>query len=446
MGDSSQFEFTHYNFDPSTLILRCDYTVKKDNTAIFFQEYITFPKRNDHQYVPTPLFDRICQNIFLILGVSYWKIYCPKTISIVPFTLTKEQSDFWNSVYTKGLGEFFYKNAIDYRNLIYFPYTDMAVPNPIVETKTDRSLLLFGGGKDSLVSASLLKNADKTFHLMTLNGTDLHTRLSEKISIPMIAVQRTLDPKLNLSKRQPNSYQGHVPISAIYSWVSLAAAVLYDYRFVVASNEDSANYGSTVYLGSEINHQWSKSYEYEQLLQRYIQSFVTPSLKYFSLLRPLTEFYVVSLFSHLPQYFADFTSCNSTFRLIPHNSAKLWCGHCPKCAFVFLMLSAFLSKNTLTSIFKKNLFDDPALLNTFEELLGIKGVKPFDCVGTPLEANSAFSIVSQNKEYMNHPVILALSKKVKFDARAAKEGIHQILRIKKIHSIPQSFDNVSSTL
>ena len=201
-----------------------------------------------------------------------------------------------------------------------------------------------------------------------------------------------------------------------------------------------------MYLGSEINHQWSKSFEYEQLLQRYIQSFVTPSIKYFSLLRPLSEFHVVSLFSHLPQYFADFTSCNSTFRLISHKSAKLWCGHCPKCAFVFLMLSAYESKKTLISIFKKYLFDDPALLNTFEELLGIKGLKPFDCVGTPLEANTAFSIVRKNKEYMKDPIVLSLGKKVKFDARAAKEGIRQLLYVKKTHSIPKSFDVIRTAL
>ena len=107
MGDSSQFEFTQYNFDSSTLILRCDYTVKKENSLILFQECIAFRIHSNIRYAPTPLFDRICQNIFLMLGVSYWKIYCPKIITIVPFALSKKQSDFWNSVYTKGLGEFF---------------------------------------------------------------------------------------------------------------------------------------------------------------------------------------------------------------------------------------------------------------------------------------------------------------------------------------------------
>src|SRR5690606_20114442 len=105
-----------------------------------YKEKIRFPHK-----IPTleAIHDRILFNVHLILGVNYWKVYCPKKIVIENGYLTKEQSSFWNIVYTKGLGEFFYKNKIDYRNLINFPYENKKlnqIPKPRMKIK-DRSIV-----------------------------------------------------------------------------------------------------------------------------------------------------------------------------------------------------------------------------------------------------------------------------------------------------------------
>ena len=39
-------------------------------------------------------------------------------------------------------------------------------------------------------------------------------------------------------------FNGHVPISAIYAFVGLLTSALYEYSYIITSNEESANYGN----------------------------------------------------------------------------------------------------------------------------------------------------------------------------------------------------------
>ena len=72
----------------------------------------------------------------------------------------------------------------------------------------------------------------------------------------------------------------------------------------------------------------------------------------------------------------------------------LWCGECPKCVFVFTLFSAFLTKEELLGIFKKNLYQDENLLPLFKDVLGLGKMKPFDCVGTFEESKASFVLGS----------------------------------------------------
>ncbi|TSC64262.1 MAG: phospho-N-acetylmuramoyl-pentapeptide transferase, partial [Parcubacteria group bacterium Gr01-1014_106] len=86
--------------------------------------------------------------------------------------LTKKQAEFWNTVYTKGLGEFFYKNKIDFRNRVQFPYVLNARAHSVAFPRANASLLLFGGGKDSIVSGEMLRRAKKRFSAFSVNEAD----------------------------------------------------------------------------------------------------------------------------------------------------------------------------------------------------------------------------------------------------------------------------------
>ena len=393
MNEESLFSFPRYESDIPRGLVRFHYELIHNGKKYTFKEELTF----DPSKTSGPL-ARMLETLHLVLGISYWKLFCPRTI-ITPYGLSEAQAQFWDTLYTKGLGEFFYRNNIDFRDLVHFPHTQKPATAPISMKLSDRSLVLLGAGKDSIVTAELLKEKGREFTLFTLNPSEIHQEVARQIGRPLRLMKRTLDPMLSELNKHPDAYNGHVPITAVFMCTALFAALLYDFRVVVASNEESANYGNVMYLGSEMNHQWSKSLEFETLLSQYVTNYISQDLSVFSLLRPLTEMDIAKTFSKYPNYFHSFTSCNTNFKIEQNPRRGQWCGKCPKCAFVFLILSAFLPKETVIGIFQKNLFADPTLIATYEELLGIAGFKPFECVGTPEESILAFRKVREKGEF-----------------------------------------------
>ncbi|CAN5167333.1 UDP-N-acetyl-alpha-D-muramoyl-L-alanyl-L-glutamate epimerase [soil metagenome] len=398
----SSFIFESFDLDLSNKKVIFRYTIKHDDETISLSEKLILPKAVDRD-IPQELLTSIVAQLHLILGISYWKLFCPQHIIVNSTSLTKDQAIFWDRVYTYGLGEFFYRNEIDFRNLINFPANSTTV-NPITINTKNRSLVGIGGGKDSIVSIELLKKAQKSITGYSV-PKDVSAIIQNTVTIAAIdslQVTRIMDPAISSLNKRNDTYNGHVPVSSIYAFVGFFLAILYDYQFVISSNEHSANYGNVEYLGNVINHQWSKSLEFEKLFQKYIHDVVTPSVQYFSLLRPWYEIKIAEVFAKYSEYFGSFSSCNRNFSsTMPNATDQKWCGSCPKCAFVFVLLAAFLKKQQLLDIFKENLFEKPSLLPLFKELLGMKGIKPFECVGTSEETKVAFYMAYETGNYEN---------------------------------------------
>ncbi len=396
-----------------------NYEIKKAEGAIFFKyelkhkglsagqagetfsftEKITFdPKRADFNRIPESVLTSALDTLSLILGVSYWKLFCPKALSLPYIALSAEQAKFWQTVYTKGLGEFFYKNRIDFRGLVSFPSSKKKTSESQAVPKTNKALVLWGGGKDSIVTAGLMKKSGKDFDLFSLNEYKVQRETAKIAGKESVIIKRTIDPLLLELNKRLDAYNGHVPVSVIYSAAALLASLLYGYDSIVISCEKSANYGNVEYLGQTINHQWSKSEEFEMMFRDYIKTYITPSITYASLLRRYSELEITKLFSKFPQYFSSFSSCNKNFTIVK-NTKSLWCGECAKCAFVFALLAAYVPKEKVLKIFGKNLFNDPELTTIYRSLLGLEKEKPFDCVGTPAETRRAFQLASEKGHY-----------------------------------------------
>lgn len=433
----SSFTFVGYQANIQKGIVIFSYEMQIKSKRFEFHEELSFkpPITSTIQALKPSL-----ESLLLMLGISYWKTYCPATIIIKPFTLTRKQAEFWNLVYTKGLGEFFYKNKIDFLGLVQFPYEDSEVEKTDSSSYTPRSLVLFGGGKDSIVSAELLKDHNKDYSLLAINSVQLQRRIADQIGKNLIEIQRKLDPKLFELNTEEGVYNGHIPISAVYAFISLFAAIIYDYQYCVASNEESSNYGNISYLGQGINHQWSKSFEFEKEIHAYISKYISKHITYFSLLRPIHEIEIVRLFSKYKEYFPLFSSCNRNFKLSGSINGPLWCGRCPKCAFVFLLLSAFLPKVEVVHIFKKNLFADESLLMLYKELLGSEGFKPFECVGTPEESLWAFAEMLKRGEYNDDSVVKSM-KSMRTDIQDP-----HVFDVRHNNLIPNEFKDVISSL
>ena len=395
------FKFTSYILEPHKKRVVFNYKTEfSDKSSLSFTEAIIFPKEINLKHIPAGVVEKLLESLHIILGISYYKFYCPQKVKL-PYQLSKKEADFWSTVYKKGLGEFFYKNNLDPNISPKFEARNSKLETisnfkcnlrDVLLTKkisnsTRRCLVGIGGGKDSIVVAELLKEQGfetTAFHVQTNKESELVNKVIETIGIGELKIERFLDWQVF----QAHQYNGHVPVSAIYAFLGVLTAVLYDYSYVVMGNEYSSNFGNIKYRGLDINHQWSKSFEFEKLFQDYVRDFVTLDVLYFSLMRNFYEIRIVEMFSQYKKYFSVFSSCNGNFKLAKQQ-AGLWCGQCAKCVFTFILLSAFLEKQELVKIFGKNLYQDESLLDLFKDVLGLGKLKPFDCVGTFEEAQTA---------------------------------------------------------
>ena len=197
-------------------------------------------------------------------------------------------------------------------------------------------------------------------------------------------------------------FNGHTPFSALVSFVSYLMAYLTNKKYIILSNEGSSNEGNV--KGQNINHQYSKTYEYECDFNYYTDKYFSLNIKYFSFLRPLSEFQIAKVFSNFKAYHEVFKSCGKGSK----NAEWNWCCKCPKCLFTFIIMSPFIDIKDLTNIFKENMLDKEEMLETFLELIGVKETKPFDCVGTFDEVNYALKLDLQ--KYNNLPYLLKYYK------------------------------------
>jgi len=406
------FYFTGYDFDPSTLKASFFYSFDQEVT---FTETIDF---NSSELTPisnidTKIMDTLLFHLSLAIGISYYKLFPTSKLVIETGQLTPDQEQFWTTFFTQGLGEFFYTNKISPHGLINFVNWNTATPNTHFSPTSETPMVALGGGKDSLVSMELIKKLQIPFYTSTFwKNYYLHQAVSDNIWAPRLIINRSMDPKL-FEMNQQGYYNGHVPISGIIAFVLITAAYLYDYKYIIMSNEKSANEGNTILDGIEINHQWSKSYQFESDISQYIKQYISPELEYFSLLRGMYEIKIAKLFSKYPQYFDTFSSCNNNFKLIETNktTAHRRCGVCPKCVFVYTMLRPFISDEDTQKIFGQELYENAELLSLYKELLGIEGIKPFECVGTNEEMVYAMYLYYQNtKEHMQIPPIMEFFK------------------------------------
>ncbi|HUA13111.1 MAG TPA: hypothetical protein VL989_01260 [Candidatus Sulfotelmatobacter sp.] len=382
MSKYTSFIFKDYQFSEESKELNLTYSY--DNTLVLKETF-----KFDFEYAShdKKALDRAMQLLFFVAGVSYYKMYQASQITVEKGQISKELSEYLNKTYLKGLGEFFYVNNLDPNFSINFPVNGSL--GEVLEVSNNSGKMVgIGGGKDSLVSVELLRQQEDV-STWSLNHRDQLEPLVNTIGLKHFWVDRKLDPQI-LELNAQDALNGHIPISAILSAVGLAVCILTGNRDSVVSNESSASEPSLNYRGVDINHQYSKSIEYERSFQSVIKNYFGDSLMYYSLLRPLSELRIAEIFAkaYFDKYAGVFSSCNRAFRHGEHH--LFWCGECPKCAFVFMALTPFMDKEKLVKLWGgKNLLLDPSLEPTYRQLLGISGNKPLDCVGEVKESRAA---------------------------------------------------------
>ena len=404
---SESFEFVSRSFDINSRVAVFNYSVVfSSGEKTDFTEKLYFPKDRKVSEIPNELLNAALDDLHFVLGVSYYKLYCPTKI-IHHRHLTSAQANFWNLLYRNGLGEFYFRNNINPDVFPVFIGTESEKRINYYPVLRNEVLAGVGGGKESVVAVELLKShkIKTTAFVLEAKASSIINEMIEEMKVDSLRVKRELDPKIfgNL----PGAFNGHVPISAIIAFVGYFSALLYGFQKFVVGNEYSSNFGNIEYKGMTVNHQWSKSSEFEMAFQKYTEKSLSPDVEYFSLLRPFYEIRIAQMFAKYKKYFPIFSSCNRNFK-IKEEQDKKWCGECAKCVFVFTLLSAFLSKRALLGIFKANLYEKQELLPVFRDILGIGNLKPFDCVGTFEEAQEALRRSAKN--YKNSYIHVEIGK------------------------------------
>jgi UDP-N-acetylmuramoylalanine--D-glutamate ligase len=395
---ATQFIFVDYALEPEERRAVFRYEIAfESRPSLTFSDSVVFPREFSLDEIPSGLLRNALHSLHLMLGISYYKLYCPPEIVLLTDPLSKEQADFWNTIYGRGLGEFYYRNGIDPNIVIRFPYDESVFTHSYAFQRKDRSLVGIGGGKDSIVVGELLKERGDDFSALLIEiqkESPISNAVAELMDVSSVKIRYFLDPKI--FEPHEGAYNGHIPISAVFAFVGYLTAILYDFSYVVVGNEHSSDFGNVRVGGAEVNHQWSKSSEFERLFRGYADRFLSPDIVYFSLLRPFHEIRIAELFTRHVKYFPVFSSCNRNVRIQKERPETIWCGECPKCLFVFTMLSAFLEKESLIGIFGRNLYEEESLVPLFADILGFGGMKPFDCVGTFEESRAALFLARES--------------------------------------------------
>ncbi len=386
MNQYDRFIFKKWEFDRNSKKLTLHYSF--DNVLDFHETYDF-----DFDFIDFDLqsLERAIDNLFFMAGVSYYKMYLPGEIEIAYGHLDQNHAAFFSKTYQKGLGEYFYKNSLDPRTEIIFKPNCESLA--AAQVSGDGMLVGVGGGKDSLLSVELLRDLTGITTWTVGHQYQLEP-LIQNVELPHIWVTRTYDPKVN-ELNMKGALNGHIPISAIYACLGTVVGVLTGRSDVVVSNERSADEPTLIYQGVEINHQYSKSSEFETDYQKILGADFGSSQRYYSLLRPLSELRIAELFANncFEKYQYTFSSCNKS--LAKPNEPLTWCGKCAKCCFVYLMFAPFVSETKLSLVFKKNLLLDPLLDSMYRQLLGIEGDKPLDCVGEVRESRVAMEMMKK---------------------------------------------------
>ena len=396
-NDFPVFEYRGYDFSISGTTIEMQF-----HFATGIYEFHPKMQLNLGKYAVAPLCEEDIHGIIFQIGlielISYWKCTCSPTLLVRPYQLDEEMQKWWKKLYFNGLGEFFYQNKIQATidDFLQFRFEE---GTPAASTlnyphlgESERVIVPIGGGKDSVVTLEALRQKKQVIpFIINPRGATLDcARIAGFAgSEDIVVLQREISPQL-LELNKQGFLNGHTPFSAMLSFYTLLVSYGTGTRDVALSNESSAN--EPTIPGTKINHQYSKTLEYEEDFRTYVRSFLNDCNHYYSFLRPYTELQIAEMFAQHPQYFSVFKSCNAG------SKENKWCCNCSKCLFAYIILSPFINDDTMISIFGEDLLDKPELQQYFDELRGVAPNKPFECVGTIDEVNKALEMIRESRK------------------------------------------------
>jgi UDP-N-acetyl-alpha-D-muramoyl-L-alanyl-L-glutamate epimerase len=423
------FHYRGHEWDDRSHVLVCRYALDD----LEFAERIEFD-------APLPADGRRARRafrlVYLLAGVSYFKAACPPVVVFDETGCTPAERRLLAAFYVDGLGEFAFRNGLDLRG-VRLDATVAEAPEPLPPVVAGFPLVPFGGGIDSIVSVEAVRSTHPDARVFVLNQFPAIEASLATTGLDVVRARRHIDPLL-LELNNRGARNGHVPITGILSAIAVAAAALHGANEVVMSNEWSASQGNVEWHGRPVNHQWSKSLDFEQRFRDVVRESLGESFDYFSLLRPLTSLYIAQRFAEHREYFATFRSCNRAFHIDESARRSTWCGECDKCCFVDLVLSPFVAARDLDDIFGgREPLQQSRLRPQFDTLLGLTGdLKPWECVGDVGECRAAALLGAQRDDRAATTMLRELATAAVRAQPSLADDVPDLLRPIGPHHVP----------
>ena len=390
------FEYNSYKIKEKEDKIEVQYDFNIPGLGSFCPKW-EFPKPNNKIDENTyKVFERVIFNLGMVEVISYLKVTCSPKLIVKAGYLNDEQIQWYKKLYINGLGEFFYVNNI-VQEMNIETFLDIEIQNSKAANEEMNisipligNLIPVGGGKDSAVTLEVLKNEKEKNTCYVINIKEASYKCAKVATYEdsdIYTPKRILDKRL-IELNSKGYLNGHTPFSAIVAFSAYASSILLGKKYIVLSNENSANESNV--KGTNINHQYSKSIEFENDFRFYARNYICKKgPEYFSLLRPISEWQIVKAFTKNSKYFDVFKSCNVGSK----GEEWRWCENCPKCLYVYIMLLAFIDTEETKKIFKTDMLDNTELKDIFNGLVYPDYDKPFECVGTKEEINLSLDMV-----------------------------------------------------
>jgi len=372
--------------------------------------------------VATVTAQRMVRALAIIEAFSYWKALCSPVIEVALPAPGAAELDWWQAFWPGAMGEFFYRNQIDYTAPGFLVIRGPAgpdgpggdapggdapaggAPGGDVAAPVGPPLVLFSGGKDSLALARVVSASTGAapVDFFLYNPGERLRGLAGSLASGgrLVEVHRAILPEL-LALNAAGHPNGHTPFSAYLAFAAMLAGYLRGNGPVMAGNsrsDDEPNVRS--YLGRPVNHQWTKSYEFEAAARSYRDRWLPGAPGYSSPLRPLYEVQIIASLAGDVDAYLRTVSCNQA-------RGGGWCRSCAKCAWVFLATAALFGHDLAIRKTGGDMFADPALSGVYQEMAGLTGVKPFECTGSEDEVRAAIQAVGHGQPPDTYPALAA---------------------------------------
>jgi len=324
----------------------------------------------------------------------------PDAIDLGPYAdlVTDEFWELWETIFRNVWGVWRFENDLpDYRLPRPALVTHTAGTGPVaVDPGRTETLMLCGGGKDSLVGMSLLERGGIDYDAFVYSHSTYgrgslqhelidgllrhcaHGRLhrgwviDDALDSPAATVHPGFGIERMIAAETVSSYWTALPVALQHGYTQVALGI------TKSTDEHNLTWERT---GEDINYLWGMSSKAEDMLHDYIRAHLMSNVAMFHILRPMYDITVFTLLNQRLDAVPDTHSCAQI---------KPWCCRCAKCIYVWMNYVAWLPEPVVADTFSVNLFELPENRTMLRKMLGLESYKPTDCVGTVSEARLAF--------------------------------------------------------